>query len=44
MKIELRRRTPQEIGELLAKITIVAFFVISYCIVSSLDFKLLYGG
>jgi hypothetical protein len=33
-----------DIGELLAKITTIAFFVISYCIVSSLDFKLLYGG
>lgn len=44
MKLKLRKRTPQEIGELLAKITIVTFFIISYCVVSSLDFKLLYGG
>ena len=33
-----------QIGELLAKISIIAFFAISYCIVSTLDFKLLYGG
>ena len=44
MKIVFRKRTPQEIGELLAKISIIAFFVTSYCIVSTLDFKLLYGG
>lgn len=44
MKFKLRRRTPYEIGELLAKITIMVFFVLSYCVVSTLDFKLLYGG
>ena len=44
MKIRLRKRTPQEIGKLLAKISIILFFIISYCVISSLDFKLLYGG
>ena len=44
MKIEFRKRTSNEIGELLAKISIIMFFVLSYCIVSTLDFKLLYGG
>lgn len=34
----------EKIGELIAKITIVTFFVISYCIVSSLDFIVMYGG
>lgn len=33
-----------QVGELLAKITIIAFFFISYCVVSTMDFKLLYGG
>lgn len=33
-----------QVGELLAKISIIAFFVISYCIVSILDFKVLIGG
>ena len=32
------------IGELLAKIAIIVFFVLSYCIVSTLDFKVLIGG
>lgn len=44
MKIKLEKRTSREIGELLAKISIILFFIISYCVVSSLDFKLLYGG
>lgn len=44
MKIKLRRRTPREIGELLAKIAIIAFFVLSYCIVSRLDYLVLIGG
>ena len=33
-----------QVGELLAKISILAFFVISYCLVSTLDFKVLIGG
>ena len=33
-----------QIGELLAKIAIVIFFVISFCVVSSLDFWAMYGG
>lgn len=44
MKFKLRKRISREIGELLAKIAIIAFFVLSYCIVSTLDFKVLYGG
>lgn len=43
MKIKLERRTPWEIGELLAKIAIIAFFVLSYCIVSRLDYLVLVG-
>lgn len=44
MKIKLRRKTPREIGELLAKIAIIVFFVLSYCIVSRLDYLILIGG
>lgn len=44
MKIIFRKRMPQEIGELLAKISIIAFFVLSYCIVSTLDYKMLIMG
>lgn len=43
MKIVPRKRTPQEIGELLAKISIIVFFVLSYCIVSRLDYLVLIG-
>jgi len=32
------------IGELLAKITTWLFFIGSYCLISTLDFKVLYGG
>lgn len=41
MKTKLRKRTPREIGKLLAKIMIWLFFIGSYCLMSTLDFKLL---
>ena len=44
MKFELRIRTPREIGELIAKIIILLFFIGGYCLMSTLDFNLLYGG
>jgi hypothetical protein len=31
------------IGELLAKVAIIAFFILSYCIVSRLDYLVLIG-
>lgn len=33
-----------EIGQLLAKISIVVFLILMYCLISTLDFKMLICG